>query len=142
MKTNQFKKNLFAVGLNTSEEKLNSAIDLITSALTNAVTDPIGQWILGPQQNAQNELKITGVVKNDFVKGVIDRTFYDSDKTRWIIDYKISSHEGTDLQGFLNREQLRYQLQLGQYKQLMQQIDPRPVKLALYFPMMRSWRVC
>lgn len=138
----QFKKNLFAVGLNTSEEKLNGAIDLITRALTNAVTDPIGQWILGPQQNAQNELKITGVVKNDFVKGVIDRTFYDSDKTRWIIDYKISSHEGADLQGFLNREQLRYQPQLDQYKQLMQQIDPRPVKLALYFPMMRSWRVC
>ena len=93
-------------------------------------------------EHIQNELKITGVVKNDFVKGVIDRTFYDSDKTRWIIDYKINSHEGADLQGFLNREQLRYQLQLGQYKQLMQQIDPRPVKLALYFPMMRSWRVC
>ena len=90
----------------------------------------------------QNELKITGVVKNDFVKGVIDRTFYDFDKTRWIIDYKINSHEGADLQGFLNREQLRYQPQLDKYKQLMQQIDPRPVKLALYFPMMRSWRVC
>lgn len=139
---NQLKKNLFAVGLNTSEEKLDNAIDLITHALTNAVTDHIGQWILGPQQNAQNELRITGVVKSGFVQGVIDRTFYDSDKTRWIIDYKISSHEGADLQEFLNREQLRYQHQLDQYKQLMQQIDPSPVKLALYFPLMRSWKVC
>lgn len=138
---NQFKVNLLAIGLNETETKLTEAIERIIQALTNAVTDKIGQWILGPQHNAQNELKVTGIINNDVVKGVIDRTFCDSEGNRWIIDYKMSSHEGVaDQQEFIDREQLRYQQQLTQYKYLMQQLDPRPIKLGLYFPMMRGWR--
>lgn len=138
---NQFKMNLLAIGLNEDETKLNEATERIMQALTNAITDKIGQWILGPQHNAQNELKITGIINSNVVKGVIDRTFCDNERNRWIIDYKISSHEGTtDMEAFLDREQLRYQQQLTQYKHLMQQLDPSPIKLGLYFPMMRGWR--
>jgi len=139
---NHFKKNLLSIGMNESDDKLNEAVDRIIQALTNAVTDKIGRWILSPQFNAQNELKITGMMKGHLVKGVIDRTFCDLEGNRWIIDYKISSHEGKiDMQEFLDREKLRYQKQLEQYKCLMQQIDSRPIKLGLYFPMMRGWRI-
>lgn len=138
---NQFRMNLLAIGMNENETKLNESVDRIIQALTNALADKTGQWILGPQHNAQNELKITGIINNNVVKGVIDRTFCDIEGNRWIIDYKISSHEGAvDRQEFLDREQLRYQQQLTQYKRLMQQLDSRPVKLGLYFPMMRGWR--
>ncbi len=43
---------------------------------------------------------------------VIDRTFTDSDGKRWIVDYKTSSHEGTGLDAFLDRERARYAAEL------------------------------
>ena len=53
---------------------------------------------------------------------------------RWIVDYKTGTHEGGDLEEFLDREQERYRAQLEQYAALMRSLDNRPVKLGLYFP--------
>jgi ATP-dependent exoDNAse (exonuclease V) beta subunit len=110
--------------------------------LTNAINDKRGQWILGRQQLAQNELKITGVVDNVPVSRVIDRTFCDSYGIRWIIDYKTSNHEGSNIEGSLDREQDRYYLQLSSYVKLMQQLDSQltKVKIGIYFPLICGWR--
>ncbi len=136
----QFKQNLLADGMSGSKEEMEYAIERIMLALTSALNDARGQWILGPQQLAQNELKVTGIVDNVPMSWVIDRTFCDSDGIRWIIDYKTSSHEGADVQGFLDREQARYHRQLNYYAKLMQQLDARPIKLGIYFPLIRGWR--
>ena len=71
---------------------------------------------------------------------MIDRTFCDANGIRWIIDYKTSSHEGSDSEEFLDREQVRYRYQLNQYAALMREIDHRPIKLGLYFPLIGGWR--
>ena len=52
---------------------------------------------------------------------------------RWVVDYKTGTHEGGDLEAFLDREQERYRKQLEQYAALMRMLDNRPVKLGLYF---------
>ena len=71
---------------------------------------------------------------------VIDRTFRDADGQRWVVDYKTSSHEGGDVEGFLTREQERYRTQLDRYAALMRMLDDEPVRRGLYFPLLKGWR--
>lgn len=136
----QFKQNLFASGMNGNNEEIECAVKRIILALTSAINDERGQWILGTQQHAQNELRITSIINNRFMSSVIDRTFCDSTGIRWIIDYKTSSHEGSNIQDFLDREQIRYAHQLNHYAKLMQKMDSRPIKLGIYFPLIGGWR--
>ena len=73
----------------------------------------------------------------------LDRTFV-ADGHRWIVDFKTSAHEGGDAQAFLDREVERYRPQLERYARIMQALDPQPLMLALYFPLVdggwRAWR--
>ena len=140
MLKDHFKQNLLVDGLSGNNKELGYAVERIVLALTCAINDKRGQWILGSQQFAQNELKITGIDDNVPMTWVIDRTFCDSNGNRWIIDYKTSSHEGSDIQDFLDREQMRYQDQLNRYANVMQQIDFRPIRLGIYFPLIGGWR--
>ena len=65
----------------------------------------------------------------------LDRTFVENG-TRWIIDYKTSSHGGGDLEGFLQSETDRYREQLQRYRHAMALTETRPIKTALYFPLL------
>ncbi len=140
MMRDQFRQNLFASGMSGDSKAIGDAVERIILALTNAISDKRGQWILGTQQFAQNELKITDIFDNVPMSWVIDRTFCDFNGIRWIIDYKTSSHEGSDIEGFLDREQIRYQYQLNRYAKLVQQMDSRSIKLGIYFPLICGWR--
>jgi len=136
----QFKHNLLADGMSGTDQEIESALDRVITALTNAISDERGRWILGAQQYAQNELKITATIDHIPTNWIIDRTFLDSTGIRWIIDYKIGSHEGSDIEEFLDREKIRYQHQLDRYAYIMQQLDSRVVKRGIYFPLIRGWR--
>jgi ATP-dependent exoDNAse (exonuclease V) beta subunit len=140
MMRERFTQNLMAGGMNGSQSEMTYAVERIVSALNNAISDKRGQWILGPQQSAQNELKISGIANGRSMSWIIDRTFCDSNGIRWIIDYKTSSHEGSAREDFLDREQIRYQHQLNHYAKLMRQIDSRPIRLGIYFPLINGWR--
>jgi hypothetical protein len=41
---------------------------------------------------------------------------------------------------FLDREQQRYRGQLEKYAAVLKKLDPRPVRLGLYFPLLGGWR--
>jgi hypothetical protein len=56
------------------------------------------------------------------------------------VDYKTSSHEGADIEGFLDREQDRYRVQLDRYAALLRKMDGAPVRRGLYFPLLGGWR--
>ncbi len=56
---------------------------------------------------------------------------------RWIADYKTSSHEGSDVEAFLDRERIRYEVQLARYAEAL---GEKPTKLGLYFPLLAGWR--
>ena len=97
-----------------------------------------GRWLLGPRQEAHNERRITAIMGGVRRNLVIDRMFRDTDRTLWIADYKTSSHEGTGIEEFLNREQERYRAQLQRYAAALP--GQEQVRLGLYFPLLSAWR--
>ena len=137
---NTFKKNLIVCGMSGSDNDMEFAVARITTALINTINDKRGQWLLGPQQNSQNELHMTTIINGELISLVIDRTFCGIDGHRWIVDYKTSSHEGTDVEFFLDREQERYRTQLNRYAKSMHETNGKPIKLGLYFPLLNGWR--
>ena len=69
----------------------------------------------------------------------LDRTFVDGG-TRWIVDFKTSAHEGGAVQAFLAAEVERYRVQLERYANAIAALDARPIKVGLYFPLLREFR--
>ena len=106
--------------------------------LAQALTDERGRWLLGPQQEARNELRLTAIVDGERMNLVIDRIFSDAGGGRWIVDYKTGSHEGADIEAFLDRERERYRAQLERYAAAVG--GGRNTMLGLYFPLLAGWR--
>ncbi|MFH1043510.1 MAG: UvrD-helicase domain-containing protein [Pseudomonadota bacterium] len=131
-----FNHELAARGV--EEAQLAAAAERVAKALANALADPRGRWLLGPQQGARNEYRLTAVIYGECRNLVIDRSFTEENGKRWIVDYKASGHEGTDIEGFLDREQERYRAQLERYAQALAQGEP--AMLGLYFPLLAGWR--
>ena len=133
-----FVRQLVESGLAPGDAENGS--ELVIESLENILKDRTGQWILGPQREARNEYAISGSVHGRIVSVVMDRTFVDESGVRWIIDYKTSRHQGTDIHAFLDREIIRYQERMEMYARLMQAVDARPIRLGLYFPLLSGWR--
>ncbi|NNJ91191.1 MAG: DNA helicase UvrD, partial [Gammaproteobacteria bacterium] len=121
-------------------EKIAPATDKVLIALKNTLDDERGKWILDAHQQSTNEYSLTTKTEQGFHRFIIDRTFIDENGTRWIIDYKTGSHEGSDTDSFLNQEQQRYKNQLNNYAQLFSQLEDRPIQLGIYFPLLKGWR--
>ena len=134
-----FKKLFHQYGVPLDERE--KALNYIFDALTNMLNDKCGQWILSKEHNDQhNEYRVSGIVNDRLIRRVIDRTFIDKDRVRWIIDYKTSPHEGTDLDNFLYEQKEKYKPQLEEYAALMEGFGEKNVKLGLYFPLSKGWR--
>ena len=140
----QSKRAWFRQGLKrqgVSEEEIHTTSQQVEAALINMITDERGQWILDKaHQQQNNEYTLSGVVQDKVISIKIDRTFVDKDGIRWIIDYKTSRHEGSDVESFLEQQQERYGEQLERYGTLMKLHGDEPVRLGLYFPLLQGWR--
>ncbi|MEM7083495.1 MAG: UvrD-helicase domain-containing protein [Pseudomonadota bacterium] len=108
-------------------------------AIRNTLDDQRGRWILEPHEDAVNEMELSGWLDNQTHRVVLDRTFV-HDGYRWIIDYKTGAHEGGTVDAFMDSELERYQPQLERYARIMMRLNRQPIKLALYFPMLKGWR--
>ncbi len=126
--------------LGVTKENQQAGATLAKQALVNCVTDEVGQWLLSPHREGAAELALTSHLKPEIRRLVIDRTFVDEQDVRWIVDYKVSRHEGENLEGFLDQEQERYRTQLDLYGACMRTLDDREIRLGLYFPLMKAWR--
>jgi len=147
------RRQLRNLGLNVA--RLDVATDKVIRAINNTLDDERGRWILEPHAEARSEWALSVPAANtpeeapaDIVsialtpvqKVIIDRTFVDSEGVRWIIDYKTGDHEGADTTAFLDDEQKRYTAQLSRYADIIARLDDRPIRLGLYFPMLKGWR--
>ena len=135
--------------LGVSDNRLKAAVEKVKTALDNTLNDERGRWILSHHDQARNEWALTVPAElgnasegraRRFKRVIIDRTFVDEDGVRWIIDYKTGDHEGGNVESFLDTEQKRYASQLNGYADIMSRLDNRPVKVGLYFPMLKAWR--
>lgn len=126
--------------------KAEAIIDSTSRAIENCLASTQGSWILADHEDAGCEYAITAVFEttngDEAAPGnarprslILDRTFVENG-VRWIIDYKTSSHAGGDLKGFLMNEEKRYKDQLQAYKNAVALTESRPIKTALYFPLL------
>ena len=123
------------------EDRLNPATARVVEALLGVHRDPRGRWILKRWVREDlREYALSGYGQGEFSRVVFDRSFIDDSGVRWVIDYKTSQHLGGGLELFLDREVERYRSQLARYGRLARRLGPEPVRLALYFPLMRAWR--
>ena len=127
-------------------DRLEEAAARVVEALTAVHRDPRGRWILQKSREDVREHALSGPVqrgggsRGEVVRVVFDRSFIDEQGIRWVIDYKTSQHSGGNLEEFLDREVERYRPQLQRYGMLAKRMGPEPVRLGLYFPLMRAWR--
>jgi len=133
-----FRDELITAGL--PADALEAATGRVAATIAKTLADERGRWLLGPRADAQSELRLTGAGAGGVVNIVMDRTFVDEQEVRWIVDYKTGTHEGADVEGYLDRERERYRKQLERYAALLRSLDRRPIRLGLYFPLLNGWR--
>jgi len=125
----RFVRELQRRGVLPSE--MNRATGLVTTALKNALSDERGRWLLGPHPIARAEYQIRTRTRSYR----IDRYFQDNQGRQWVVDYKTSEHEGSDVETFLDEQRARYAPQLDAYSAAM-----NGARRGLYFPLMKGWR--
>ncbi len=134
-----YRQLLRDLGVNSKD--INSASARVTQSLETTIEDQRGRWILSQEHlNPCSERALTGIYRKSLINIVIDRTFVDQSGTRWIIDYKTGLHSGGGLDEFLDREVERYKNQLNTYAEIFRQLENRPIRLGLYFPLYGAWR--
>jgi ATP-dependent exoDNAse (exonuclease V) beta subunit len=122
-------------------DRLDQATLRVVDALLGVHGDPRGRWML--QSGYRDDLReyaVTGCFKGELLRAVFDRSFIDEAGVRWVIDYKTSQHLGGEVDTFLDQEVERYRPQLQRYGRLARRLGAEPVRLGLYFPLMRAWR--
>jgi ATP-dependent helicase/nuclease subunit A len=124
--------------LGISADEISDICDRVEMALYGILNDSKGQWSLYGE--GHTELAVTGLWNDKVESVIIDRVRVDEAGVHWIIDYKISAHEGGDLEGFLNQESQRYRAQLEKYAGLYRCLTDAPVRVALYFPLLQQFR--
>ncbi len=124
------------------EVDLIRATTMVVDALIRTVGEDRGRWIFSSDhREASSELALTGLDSGGRLKNVvIDRTFVDSEGTRWVIDFKTSPHRGGGLQAFLDSELERYRGQLQTYVSLTSGLGNNPVRAGLYFTLQGEFR--
>ena len=121
--------------------ELDAATNHAVTAVENTLNDRRGQWLFSSQHmQASSEYRLSGWLNGELTDRILDRTFIDKDGIRWIVDYKVSPHEGGTRDEFLDNEVARYQSQLERYARLLHRLDPMPIRVGLYFPLQKAWR--
>ena len=119
----------------------SAAVARVLQVLTRTLADKRGRWLFDTGHlDARSEWALAGVLDGAVLHITLDRSFI-ADGMRWIIDFKTGRHEGGDPTAFLDREVERYRAPLERYARIMRGLDGRPIRLALYFPLVEGgWR--
>jgi ATP-dependent exoDNAse (exonuclease V) beta subunit len=119
--------------------KAQGIIERTSRAIDNCLESNRGRWLLEAHEEARSEYALTAFIDGIPRNLVLDRSFV-CEGVRWIIDYKTSSHSGANLEGFLDNEVERYREQLRRYREAVALGETRPIRTALYFPLLDAFR--
>ncbi len=128
------------IELGVAADEMDDAADLVRRALENALSDPQGRWILGAHRDAACELELSALIDNSVVRVKLDRTFIDEQGTRWIVDYKTSEIGSGNTAAFIDAQVEKFRPDLYRYRSVMASLESNPIRMALYFPLLRQWR--
>jgi ATP-dependent helicase/nuclease subunit A len=102
----------------------------VLQAVRRTLEDPKGRWLLSSERRqASCELGIRGILEGKLKEIVIDRTFFDEQGVRWIVDYSTADENTLAA----HREQL------VEAARMFQRLEGRPPRAALYFPFGHGW---
>jgi ATP-dependent exoDNAse (exonuclease V) beta subunit len=122
-------------------DRLPGAMARVSEALQRVAGSDTAARLLDPgARESASEFSLTAWLDGEFATVKIDRTFVDEAGVRWIVDWKTGSHEGADVDRFLEQEIERYSVQLERYSRVMALYDPRPQCVGLYFPLLDRWK--
>ena len=111
------------------------------AALCNALTDPVGRWILSPHRSAASEQSLTSfdssVLRADRIFIGDSTPLADGDDSIWIIDFKTTEQGSRSSERFTEDELLKYREQLERYARVSRELslEPRKIVLGLYYPL-------
>jgi ATP-dependent helicase/nuclease subunit A len=125
-------------GEGIERDVVNAAVDRVNAIVTRTLRDPRGRWLFDrTHADAHSEWALAGEDEGRIVHVVLDRSFV-ANGFRYIVDFKTGAHLGGDPGAFLARELERYRPQLVRYARIVRGIDPRPVRIALYHPLVEG----
>ena len=108
-----------------------------------ATSDPVGEWILSPHAQAENEVQWAGVESGSVRTVQVDRVFRggleplgDGDDAWWIIDYKTAHQEGDDPDEALPQMREIFAPQIEAYARVLRNLRGAgaTVRAGLYYP--------
>lgn len=102
-------------------------------ALAACLQDTQWQWLFSREHRQfSSPLELTGVYEGRLTSVCIDISFVDREGARWLVSIFSSVTETDDLE--------RFRAQLEKQAALMSQMEPVPIRAAVYFPLLRSLR--
>jgi ATP-dependent exoDNAse (exonuclease V) beta subunit len=111
------------------------AAQRVAAVVAATLGDPRGRWLFDPaHEDARSEWALAGVDGDAIVHVVIDRSFVAAG-VRYVVDFKTGAHLGGNAAAFLDQELARYRPQLERYARIVRGIDARPIRIALYHPL-------
>ena len=126
------------LGLNRKEADIQAVFGIKT--LKKLLRNKRARWILSDHREAGSEISLSAVIGKKVIHRTLDRTFVDENNIRWVIDYKVSRHEGTDIDRFMQNEKERYMKQLEDYAAILKAGgEKREIKKGLYYPVQSGW---
>ncbi|GAA6138005.1 UvrD-helicase domain-containing protein [Arenicella sp. 4NH20-0111] len=130
------------LALRVADDRIEYALRRLITAVNHIQHDEQARFIFLNHPIEQNEYSLSTLEAGVVKKYRIDRTFVDSQNVRWIVDYKSTMTQNEDVERFADLQvRDRHRKQLMRYGQLMSRVDDRPIKLAVYFPLLKQLRI-
>ncbi len=131
------------INLRVPADRVDYALKRLMTAVDNIQADAQTRFVFQDYEIQHNEYALSALEDTAVKKYFIDRTFVDENDIRWIVDYKSTDTKNDDIDTFIDQQIAeRHRDQLEKYGELMSNIESRPIKLAIYFPVLgklRSW---
>jgi ATP-dependent exoDNAse (exonuclease V) beta subunit len=114
------------------------AAQRVAAVIARTLSDPRGRWLFDPAHvDARSEWALAGDDEGRIVHVVVDRSFI-ADGRRYVVDFKTGVHLGGNAASFLREEFKRYRPQLDRYARIVGALERRPVRIALYHPLVEG----
>lgn len=129
--------------LGVCSDSIDEAVAIVVDAVKTISTSSIADWLFSSEHQAiKNEWPLSyQSLSNDVKHFIIDRSFIDADKTRWIIDYKTAQPSGSAIDEWLAMQVEQYTEQLHNYHRAVNNFDRQfntdvvNTQCALYLPL-------
>lgn len=129
------------LGLRVPHNRIDYALKRLVKALNNIQGDKAAHFLFKDYTEQCNEYALSALEEGVVKTYRFDRTFVDEQGVRWILDYKSTDTRNEDIAGFVDEQiKERHQSQLDNYGRLMSQVDAKPIRLAVYFPLLKQLR--